>query len=162
MGNVFHLKDFVSLSIVISKSSKILNFNLFNMSLSADIITISNVLGDGSVGVSASVEHNASNGIPEHSGPNGFGDMLGTNDVKFAVSSVLSLNQTEENRNRIPMVNRVLWEPEKRVKVISIGCGFSGLTLAQKIQHKYKLDHIIEHVIYEKNTEIGGTWFEVS
>jgi hypothetical protein len=85
-----------------------------------------------------------------------------TNDVKSAVSSVLSLNQAEDNQNLIPMVNRVLWEPEKRVKVISIGCGFSGLTLAQKIQHKYKLDHIIEHVIYEKNSEIGGTWFEVS
>lgn len=35
----------------------------------------------------------------------------------------------------------------------------SGLTLAQKLQNVYKMDDRIEHVIYEKNGDIGGTWY---
>lgn len=78
-------------------------------------------------------------------------------------------------KNWIPIREEVLWEPSRRVKVISIGAGFSGksqfcmgwahtdgpgLTMANKIQNIYKLDKIIEHVIYEKNEAIGGTWYE--
>ncbi|KIX10171.1 uncharacterized protein Z518_01252 [Rhinocladiella mackenziei CBS 650.93] len=32
--------------------------------------------------------------------------------------------------------------------------------MANKIQRTYKLDDIIDHVIYEKNPDIGGTWYE--
>lgn len=32
--------------------------------------------------------------------------------------------------------------------------------MAQKIQNAYKMDDRIEHVMYEKNEDIGGTWFE--
>lgn len=80
----------------------------------------------------------------------------------------------------IPILEETAWKPQK-VKVISIGAGFSGrqtsvhygekclrnclmlslgLTMAYKIQHKYKLDETIDHVIYEKNADIGGTWLE--
>jgi cation diffusion facilitator CzcD-associated flavoprotein CzcO len=125
------------------------------MTFSADVISISSVLGDASVGTGPGTEHNISNDS------NDFGGMSGINGVKSVVSSILSLDHAERKPNWVPMVNRVLWEPEKRIKVVSIGCGFSGLTLAQKIQHKYKLDQTIDHVIYEKNSEIGGTWYEV-
>jgi hypothetical protein len=48
------------------------------------------------------------------------------------------------------------------LKIIAIGAGFSGLTLAYKIKHEYKLDEkYLELVIYEKNSDVGGTWFEV-
>ncbi|KIX97106.1 uncharacterized protein Z520_07220 [Fonsecaea multimorphosa CBS 102226] len=60
----------------------------------------------------------------------------------------------------IPIYEEVAWTPTQRLRVISIGAGFSGLTMANKIQNKYKLDSIIEHVIYEKNCDIGGTWLE--
>lgn len=36
--------------------------------------------------------------------------------------------------------------------------GTLGLTLAHKIQNVHKMDDRIEHVIYEKNEDIGGTW----
>lgn len=42
------------------------------------------------------------------------------------------------------------YEPRK-IKVISIGAGFSGLMMAHKLQHQYDTEDYIEHVIYEKN-----------
>jgi hypothetical protein len=48
------------------------------------------------------------------------------------------------------------------LKIIAIGAGFSGLTLAHKIQHEHKLEDVLDLVIYEKNADVGGTWFEVS
>ncbi|KAF2421137.1 FAD/NAD(P)-binding domain-containing protein [Tothia fuscella] len=45
----------------------------------------------------------------------------------------------------------------RRLKVITIGGGFSGILMAYQIQ---KHCENIEHVIYEKNHEIGGTWLE--
>lgn len=33
---------------------------------------------------------------------------------------------------------------------------FSGLTLAHKIQNTMKMEDRVEHVIYEKNEDIGG------
>ncbi|PGH04287.1 hypothetical protein AJ79_07134 [Helicocarpus griseus UAMH5409] len=62
--------------------------------------------------------------------------------------------------NRIPIREEVLGKPSRKIRVISIGAGFSGLTLANKIQRTFKLDDIIDHVLYEKNPEIGGTWYE--
>jgi len=118
------------------------------MSPSVDVVSISTERGVESANTRA--EHNAINGVHQPKG------------VKTGASTSTHVEHAQQSQQFIPMVNRVLWEPEKKVKVISIGCGFSGLTLAQKIQHKYKLDHQIEHVIYEKNSEIGGTWFEVN
>jgi cation diffusion facilitator CzcD-associated flavoprotein CzcO len=32
--------------------------------------------------------------------------------------------------------------------------------MAQKIQNAYKMDDRVEHTMYEKNEDVGGTWFE--
>lgn len=45
------------------------------------------------------------------------------------------------------------YEPRK-IKVISIGAGFSGLMLAHKLQHEFDTEDYIEHVIYEKNVSL--------
>ena len=43
------------------------------------------------------------------------------------------------------------------LRIITIGAGASGLNMARQIdQH---MQHVT-HVIYEKNTDVGGTWFE--
>jgi acetylornithine/succinyldiaminopimelate/putrescine aminotransferase len=84
------------------------------------------------------------------------------NSIKNAYSSAVSFEHAEYRETSIPVSERVLWKSEQKVKVISIGCGFSGLTMAHKFQHKYNMDDRIEHVIYEKNSDVGGTWFEVS
>ncbi|ORY04951.1 hypothetical protein BCR34DRAFT_491184 [Clohesyomyces aquaticus] len=45
----------------------------------------------------------------------------------------------------------------RKLKVLTVGAGFSGILAAYQIQ-KYCSN--VEHVIYEKNADIGGTWLE--
>jgi cation diffusion facilitator CzcD-associated flavoprotein CzcO len=45
----------------------------------------------------------------------------------------------------------------RRLRVLSIGAGVSGILMAYQIQ---KLCENVEHVIYEKNEDIAGTWLE--
>lgn len=52
----------------------------------------------------------------------------------------------------------ILDECSKHVKVVTIGAGISGIFLSYLFQ---KLGENLEHVVYEKNGEIGGTWLEV-
>lgn len=42
------------------------------------------------------------------------------------------------------------------IKIIVIGAGISGIAFAYKIQ---ALENI-EYTIYEKNSDVGGTWLE--
>ncbi|KAJ5618773.1 hypothetical protein N7510_002757 [Penicillium lagena] len=48
----------------------------------------------------------------------------------------------------------------RKLRMVCIGAGYSGLTLAHKIHHELKLNNVMELVIYEKNSQVGGTWFE--
>ena len=45
----------------------------------------------------------------------------------------------------------------RKLKVLTIGAGLSGIQLAYHIQ---KDCENVEHVIYEKNSDVGGTWYE--
>ena len=45
----------------------------------------------------------------------------------------------------------------RKIKVLTIGAGVSGILMAYQIQKH--CEHV-EHVIYEKNEDIGGTWLE--
>jgi cation diffusion facilitator CzcD-associated flavoprotein CzcO len=46
---------------------------------------------------------------------------------------------------------------ERRLKVICIGAGASGLLLAYKLQRSFEK---FDLVLYEKNADLGGTWLE--
>ena len=47
----------------------------------------------------------------------------------------------------------------RKLRVITIGAGYSGLTLAHKFQHQHSdLSEVIDHTIYEVRSELGGTW----
>lgn len=59
-----------------------------------------------------------------------------------------------------PLLARPALTPLRKMRVVAIGAGFSGLTLAWKIQHELKLEDEIELTIYEKNKDVGGTWYE--
>ena len=52
-----------------------------------------------------------------------------------------------------------LFAPRK-LRVVCIGAGFSGLTLAHKWAHEWKARDYMDLVIYEKNSDVGGTWLE--
>lgn len=45
----------------------------------------------------------------------------------------------------------------RKLKVLTVGAGLSGIQMAYHIQKECEN---VEHVIYEKNTDIGGTWLE--
>lgn len=47
----------------------------------------------------------------------------------------------------------------RRLRVVCIGAGFSGLNLAYKLKHDQTLD-FVDFTLYEKNEEVGGTWLE--
>lgn len=47
----------------------------------------------------------------------------------------------------------------RKLKVITIGAGFSGLLIAHKLQHRFpEMQEFIEHTIYESRKDVGGTW----
>ncbi|PVH85245.1 FAD/NAD(P)-binding domain-containing protein [Cadophora sp. DSE1049] len=48
----------------------------------------------------------------------------------------------------------------KKLRMVCIGAGYSGLTLAHNIQHEQKLEDVVDFSIYEKNPDVGGTWYE--
>ena len=47
----------------------------------------------------------------------------------------------------------------RKLRVITVGAGFSGLLMAHKFQHRFpEMQSMIDHTIYEKRHEVGGTW----
>ncbi|KAJ3455830.1 hypothetical protein MRS44_017312 [Fusarium solani] len=47
----------------------------------------------------------------------------------------------------------------RRIKVITIGAGFSGLLMAHKFQHRFpEMQDIVDHTIFEARSDVGGTW----
>jgi cation diffusion facilitator CzcD-associated flavoprotein CzcO len=47
----------------------------------------------------------------------------------------------------------------RKIKVITIGAGFSGLLMAHKLQHRFpEMRDIVEHTIFEALHDVGGTW----
>ncbi|EME39601.1 hypothetical protein DOTSEDRAFT_56930 [Dothistroma septosporum NZE10] len=53
----------------------------------------------------------------------------------------------------------ITWHDPKnrKIKVLTIGAGVSGILMAYQIQ---KHCENVEHVMYEKNADVGGTWLE--
>jgi len=48
-------------------------------------------------------------------------------------------------------------EPRRRLEVICVGAGASGLLVAYKLQKHFD---DVDLAIYEKNADVSGTWFE--
>jgi cation diffusion facilitator CzcD-associated flavoprotein CzcO len=59
-----------------------------------------------------------------------------------------------------PLLDQPAYTPTRRLRVVCIGAGMSGLMLAYKVQHEFKLEDEIDLVIYDRNPELGGTWYE--
>jgi cation diffusion facilitator CzcD-associated flavoprotein CzcO len=57
----------------------------------------------------------------------------------------------------IPFNPNPLRTPRK-LRIICIGAGFAGLTLAYKINIERRLGHVIDFQIYERQHDVGGTW----
>lgn len=58
----------------------------------------------------------------------------------------------------IPMVDETAYS-NRKLRVVTIGAGFSGLVLAHKLQHEQPdLQEFVDHTIFELQDDVGGTW----
>lgn len=58
----------------------------------------------------------------------------------------------------IPLNKQLAFTPRK-IRVITIGAGYSGLIVAHKFQHKYpEMQDMVDHTIFEERSDVGGTW----
>ncbi|KAK4941743.1 hypothetical protein LTR10_018347 [Elasticomyces elasticus] len=49
--------------------------------------------------------------------------------------------------------------PIRKLKVVTVGCGFSALIFAHKLQHQYpQFQDLLTHKIFESRDDVGGTW----
>lgn len=69
----------------------------------------------------------------------------------------LSSKTSNQGHTETYVVTEAPLGTSRAIKVITIGAGASGLNLARHIELHLQN---VEHVIYEKNPEVGGTWFE--
>lgn len=73
-------------------------------------------------------------------------------------SDVSTTKSYEGNQYTIPLHNQFAYKPRK-LKVFTIGAGFSGLLVAHKLQHRFPdLADLVDHTIFEARKDIGGTW----
>ncbi|KID76808.1 Flavin monooxygenase-like protein, partial [Metarhizium brunneum ARSEF 3297] len=83
------------------------------------------------------------------------------------MSSILDQTPVVEDRDatggmvkgstdRYQIVEKTLGEP-RDLRIITVGAGASGLNLAYQIDKHMQQ---VTHIVYEKNPEVGGTWYE--
>lgn len=58
-----------------------------------------------------------------------------------------------------PTIREVPLHTGRRLRVVCVGAGASGLLLAYKIKYNFP-ESDVELQIYEKNKDLGGTWLE--
>ena len=67
---------------------------------------------------------------------------------------------TGSRTNAYPLNDNYAFTPRK-LKVVTIGAGFSGLMIAHKFQHRFpEMQEYVQHRIYERNDNLGGTWLK--
>lgn len=66
---------------------------------------------------------------------------------------------TQHDPAWVPVSEQPIFTP-RRLRVICVGAGFSGLMLAYKYKYETPMDDYVDLTIYEKNHDVGGTWLE--
>jgi len=60
---------------------------------------------------------------------------------------------------RVPLSNVPAYTVPRKLRLITIGAGFSGLTFAHKLRYEHpEMENIVTNTIFESRAEIGGTW----
>jgi hypothetical protein len=87
---------------------------------------------------------------------NGLNGRPSTDELRRIVSETLTNDTPTDDPFKLSSQNA--YAPRK-VKVITIGAGFSGLLIAHKLQHRFpEMRDIVEHKIFEMRSDVGGTW----
>lgn len=75
------------------------------------------------------------------------------------VESQLPSRPRDEGSYEVSILDRPCYAC-RRLRVVCIGAGISGLTLAYHVSHDTGVSEFVDLAIYEKNAGIGGTWYE--
>ncbi|CAK7242725.1 MAG: hypothetical protein STHCBS139747_004223 [Sporothrix thermara] len=81
------------------------------------------------------------------------------NSTNTAASNVNGSTANPRPPAWIPVNEQPLYKPRK-LRVVCVGAGFSGLMVAYKYKYQTPMDSFLDLVIYEKNPDVGGTWYE--
>lgn len=81
-----------------------------------------------------------------------------TNGTNGVHTNGVHTNGVHKSKYAIPLSQQLAFTPRK-LRIITIGAGYSGLIIAQKFQHRYpEMQEMIDHTIFEGRSEVGGTW----
>jgi hypothetical protein len=87
----------------------------------------------------------------------------GINNFKNAVHAAAAASATPASQNGVvsdpfTLSHQFAYTP-RRIKVFTVGAGFSGLLMAHKFQHRFPdMRDIVDHTIFEARSDVGGTW----
>ncbi|KAK5091958.1 hypothetical protein BJ546DRAFT_120839 [Cryomyces antarcticus] len=62
--------------------------------------------------------------------------------------------------NWVPILEQAVYTPTRKLRMVVVGAGYSGLMMAHKIKYQENMSDYIDLKIYEKNGDVGGTWLE--
>jgi len=83
----------------------------------------------------------------------------GSHEMDVSPSTTPASKKQGPAINDIPLNEVPAYTPGKKLRVVTIGAGYSGLTLAHKLRHQHpEMEALVDHTIYEARHEIGGTW----
>jgi hypothetical protein len=87
---------------------------------------------------------------------NGLNGRPSADELRRVVSATLTNDISADDPFKLSSQNAYA---SRKVKVITIGAGFSGLLIAHKLQHRFpEMRDIVEHKIFEMRSDVGGTW----
>lgn len=87
-------------------------------------------------------------------------ELAKTDDRARDVENATKTTGAENNNTGDPfqLSSQYAYTPRK-IRVITIGAGFSGLIMAHKFQHRFPaMRDIVQHTIFESRSDVGGTW----
>lgn len=97
-------------------------------------------------------DHHLANGFIKSSHPDGITEA----DAKVQMEDTTS---TRAHSNDMTLKDVSAWTPDRRLDIITVGAGFSGLIFAHKLQHQFpEMQGMVNHKIFEARDDIGGTW----
>lgn len=61
---------------------------------------------------------------------------------------------------KIPVLDKPAFTPQRKLRVVTIGAGYSGMIFNHKLLYTYakEFSDLIEHTIFESKPQSGGTW----
>ncbi|CAG8017036.1 unnamed protein product [Penicillium salamii] len=75
------------------------------------------------------------------------------------LSNAARVAEGQRPPNWVPIKEQYGYTPRK-IRMICVGAGLSGLSLAHMIKHEMKDNEFLDYTIYDKNAEVGGVWYE--